>query len=340
MKNRREWLASSLGWVAATGVPWRVDEPRIESVTGPRAAHELEIVLPHEHILVDFIGAEAATRDRYDPDEVARVALPHLRRIREQGIGTVFECTPAYLGRDPRLLKRLAEESGLILVTNTGYYAANGGKHLPAHARTESADELAARWIAEARDGIDGTGIKPGFIKIGVDAGPLDAIGRTLIQAAARTHRATGLTIAAHTGDGRAAMDQLDVLTEEGVDPSAWIWVHAQSEKDVALHRRAAERGAWVEFDGLAPESVEEHVARVGQLRQANLLSRVLVSHDAGWYHVGEPGGGSYRGYETLVEAFLPALRESGYSAEEVARLTHANPARAFTPARRLRERR
>jgi phosphotriesterase-related protein len=340
MMNRREWLASTLGLLAASRNA-RFDEgARIETVTGPRRVADLGLVLPHEHVLVDFIGAEAATPDRYDVDEVVRAALPHLRRIREQGVSTVFECTPAYLGRDPRLLRRLVEESGVALVTNTGYYAANGGKHLPAHARVESADELAARWIAEARDGIDGTGIKPGFIKIGVDGGLLDAIGRTLIQAAARTHRATGLTIAAHTGDGRAAMDQLDVLTEEGVDPSAWIWVHAQNEKDAALHRRAAERGAWVEFDGLAPESVEEHVARVGQLRKLDLLSRVLVSHDAGWYHVGEPGGGSYRGYDTLMEAFLPALRESGYSAEEVTRLTRANPARAFTPARRLRERR
>jgi phosphotriesterase-related protein len=298
---------------------------------GPCRADELGLVLPHEHVLVDFIGAEQASPDRYDRGEVVRVVVPYLRQARERGVGTLFECTPAYLGRDPVLLRRLAEASGLKLVTNTGYYAANGGKHLPAHAHTEGADALARRWIGEAREGIGETGIRPGFIKIGVDAGPLDAMGRKLIEAAARTHRATGLTIAAHTGDGRAAMEQLDILAAEGIAASAWIWVHAQVEADGRLHREAAERGAWVEFDGLGPGTVADHVALVDSLRRAGHLERVLVSHDGGWYHVGEPEGGPFRGYETLVDAFVPALRAAGWTEGEVEQLTRRNPAAAFT---------
>jgi len=60
--------------------------------------------------------------------------------------------------------------------------------------------------------------------------GPLSAIDRKLVQAAARTHARTGLTIASHTGDTRAALDQMDVLAEERIRPEAFIWVHAQSD--------------------------------------------------------------------------------------------------------------
>jgi Phosphotriesterase family len=211
-----------------------VEGSRVVTVRGPIAPEQMGRTLPHEPILVDFIGAARVSRDRYDAGEVFRAALPHLRRIRDQGIGTLVECTPAYLGRDVTLLRRLAEASGLHLVTNTGSYGANGGQHLPEHARTESADELAARWLREWREGIEGSGIRPGFIKIGTDAGPLPEVNRKLVRAAARSHLASGLTIAAHTGDGTAAMQELEILREEGVAPSAFIWVHAQNEPDTA----------------------------------------------------------------------------------------------------------
>jgi phosphotriesterase-related protein len=224
------------------------------------------------------------------------------------------------------------------LLVSTGYYGAREDQHLPPHAFTDPVDSLAARWIREWTDGIDGTGIRPGFIKIGVDTGPLSEIDRKLIQAAARTHLRTGLTIAAHTGPAAGALGQLAVLEEEGVDPSAWIWVHAQAEDDATLHVRAARRGAWISFDGLAPGDAERYVARVAFMKSEGLLHRVLVSHDAGWYHVGEPGGGAFRGYETLFTEFLPALEAAGFTDDEIHQLTAVNPAEAY--AVRIRARR
>ena len=98
----------------------------------------------------------------------------------------VFECTPAYLARDPRVLLRLADETGLHLVTNTGLYGVRQNRFLPPYAFTESARELGARWIREAREGIEGTEVRPGFIKSGVDLDPeLSPLHRKLVEAAA-----------------------------------------------------------------------------------------------------------------------------------------------------------
>ena len=80
---------------------------------------------------------------------------------------------------------------------------------MPAHAWTESAEQLAARWIPRARTGIDGTGIKPAFMKIGVDPGPLSDIDAKLVAAAAITHLVIGLPVWSHTGDGPAALAQV-----------------------------------------------------------------------------------------------------------------------------------
>ncbi len=333
--NRRDVLRAgvSAGLVGTVPRPLLAedDQPRVMTVLGPIPPGEMGATLSHEHVLVDFIGADKVDRGRYDADEVFKIALPHLRRIREQGVRTLVECTPAYLGRDPALLRRLAESSGLHLLTNTGYYGANGGKHLPPHARTEDADSLAARWLREWNEGIEGTGIRPGFVKIGTDAGPLPEVNRNLLRAAARVHRESGLTIAAHTGDGRAAIEQLDLLREEGVHASAFLWVHANAERDAALHAEAAGRGAWVEFDGVGPKAIDAHIKLVLTMKECGLLGRVLLSHDAGWYHVGEPGGGEFRPFDTLMADFVPALRKAGITEAEVHRLTVENPRDAFT---------
>ena len=181
---------------------------------------------------------------------------------------------------------------------------------------------------------IDSTGIKPGFMKIGVDAGPLSEVDAKLVRAAAITHKATGLPIAVHTGNGVAALEEIDILERDGVPLSSFIWVHAHNEPDGALHQKAAARGAWVEFDGISPKSVDRHVALVLAMRAAGRLDRVLVSHDAGWYHVGEPDGGEFRAFDTLFTTFVPALKAAGLTEADVRQLLVENPRRALAPRR------
>src|SRR5512143_1648757 len=229
----------------------------IHTVRGPIDAGEMGSALVHEHVLVDFAGAEKVSRSRYDADEAFRVILPHLQDLQKRGCRTLFECTPAYLGRDPLLLRRLSEASGLHVVTNTGYYGAANDTAVPKHAYAETARQLAARWTAEYRGGIEGTGIRPGFIKTGVDEGPLSDIDRKLVEAAALCHLETGLTLAVHTGDGTAALEVASLLGKSGVSPEAYVWVHAQNANDAATRAWAAQQGTWVELDGIGPGTLD-----------------------------------------------------------------------------------
>jgi phosphotriesterase-related protein len=333
--NRRNFLSTCaaalpLAHRAAAAPPGR-DVGRILTVRGPVQPSALGTTLTHEHVLVDFIGADRVSRDRYDAEEAFETVLPHLVALGERGCRTLFEATPAYLGRDPLLLRRLSEESGLQLVTNTGYYGAAGDKHVPAHADRESAHELAARWTREFHRGIEGTGVRPGFLKIGVDAGPLSEIDRKLVEAGAYCHIDTGLTITVHTGDGTAALDILATLKRLGVDPAAYVWVHAQNEKDRATHDWLAREGAWIEFDGVGWGPLDGHLDAVVDMARRGRLKRVLVSQDAGWYTVGEPGGGTYQPHTVLFDRFVPALRDRGLDDTQVRTLLVDNPARAFT---------
>jgi phosphotriesterase-related protein len=311
-------------------VPYRAKasarREKVMTVLGPIAPQRLGRTLIHEHVMVDFIGADRIAPGRYDSEEVFAKALPHLRKVKSAGCDTLVDCTPAYIGRDPELLRRLSQASGLQMVTNTGFYGAAQDKYVPRFAYTETAAQLAARWVKEFADGIPPSGVRPGIIKIGVDSGPLSEIDAKLVEAAAITHRQTSLTIASHTGDGVAAMAQIAALTSHQVDPSHFIWVHAQNEPDTSLHLRAAASGAWVEFDGISRATAQKHVELVIGMKRAGHLGRVLLSQDSGWYHVGEPAGGDFHPYDFLFTGFLPLLSQAGISEKDLETLLVRNP--------------
>ena len=331
--NRREFLLAASAAAAWTGCSAPRPLPQlgqVMTVRGPIQPAEMGVTLPHEHVMVDFAPAGEVGRHRYDLLEVVETALPYLMEIKDLGVDTLVDVTPAYLGRDPRVLQALSERSGLHLVASTGYYGAREDRHLPEHAFDETAEQLAERWITEWATGIDGSGIRPGVMKIGVDAQSLSDIDAKLVRAAAMAHLETGLTIASHTGPAQPALEQIEVLNEVGVHPSAWIWVHAHAEPDIDRHVEAARRGAWVEFDGVRPGTVDRHANLIVNMKRHRLLDRVLVSHDAGWYSVGEPAGGEFRGYTTLFTELIPALREAGLTDEEIDRLVRINPAEAL----------
>lgn len=315
-------------WLASFDI--HAQHGSIMTVSGPIPSSEMGLSLIHEHAMVDFIGADQTGQHRWKEDEVISVVQPFFGQAKELGVKTLVECTPAYLGRDPQLLKKLSERSGVHIITNTGYYGASDNKYIPEHAYAESADQLAARWVKEAKEGIDGTGIKPGFIKTSVNSGPLSALHAKLITAAAKTHLETGLIIASHTGPAIPAFEQMAILEKEGVDASAFIWVHAQGEPDLGMHVKAAKKGAWISLDGLDNSNLEEYLQMLGNLKAHGLLHQTLLSHDAGWYSPGEEKGGEFRAYTVLFEKFIPLLIQRGWNQNEVQQILVINPRNAF----------
>lgn len=313
-------------------------EQIIMTVQGPIPASAMGVTLSHEHVLVDFIGADSTGYHRWDRQEVVDKVLPYLMEIKEFQVSALMECTPAFLGRDPWLLKTLSEQSGLHLLTNTGYYGARGNRFIPAEFYEISAEQISRIWVAEFENGIDGSGVRPGFIKIGVDGDDtLSPEHLKIIRAAALAHQQTGLVIASHTGPDKPAFEQISVLQSMGIDPSNFIWVHAQGGS-LEGNIRAAQLGTWISLDNLnlnreegREYDVNWYASRIRELKDAGYLHRVLISHDAGWYKPGEDNGGSFRGFTGIFTSLIPALEAKGFSQEDINLLLEVNPRIAFS---------
>ncbi|HTD95859.1 MAG TPA: hypothetical protein VK627_02990 [Edaphobacter sp.] len=305
----------------------------VQTVLGPIPASKLGFTLVHEHVMCDFIGAAQTNRHRWEVEAVVKRMLPLLRQLKERGVTGFIDCTPAYIGRDPRVLKQLAQEAGLHIVTNTGYYGGADDKFVPKQAYDATADQLADLWVGELVDGIEDTGVKPGFIKIGIDeikgsSDRLSPIDEKLVRASARASRRTSLAVTCHTGGGPAGLTATKIFIEERGDPGRFIVAHSDRH-GLPINRAVAALGAWVSFDGIGRQPLESHLKLVRAMTEKH-ASRLLLSQDSGWYWVGQQNGGEVRDFNYMSDVFLPALHNAGMSEATIRRLTVENPANAF----------
>jgi phosphotriesterase-related protein len=305
--------------------------PYFQTVLGPVDVDDLGLILVHEHLFTDLRTPDEPGQGQADPHDVVRVIKPYLAQAWEAGVSALIECTPPGVGRNPIAVEALARHTQIAIVMPTGLYRQ---QWIPEEKLDMSDAELTDWMVSEIVEGIQSTGVKAGFIKMGISDEEITDDEARNLRAAARAARETGVIVASHTSGplkGQHALEELDILASQGLPGEQFNWVHAQYT-DVSFHKQAAERGAYIGFDGLEPGEEELYVRWVLDALEAGLEDHILLSHDAGWYRPDEPDGGAsqVRGFTYLVEEFLPRLRREGVSEDLIKLMTETNPKRAF----------
>ncbi|MES2775605.1 MAG: phosphotriesterase [Bacteroidota bacterium] len=301
-------------------------EAYIHTVNGKIKTADLGFSLTHEHIMSNF-GAEPGLVSNYDTAKLFQQVFPYLRKVKLQGIHTIFDCTAAYFGRNVQLLKTISDSTGVNIVTNTGFYGASNDKYVPEFAKAATAEAIAAIWINEFDSGIDKTTIKPGFIKLAFDNGHPSDMDLKLFTAGVLTYKKTGLTLVVHTGNNIEAINEMmHILIEQNVQPNAVVWAHANKVESLEVLTNTALQGVWISLDGVKESSVDDYVKQLQFFKSNNLLHKILLSHDGNSF----PGGGPVRQYDAIVAFLIPALKTNGFTDADIHQLMIQNPKKAF----------
>lgn len=338
----------------------------VRTVAGPVDPADLGVTLMHEHLWMDstpllavhgYEAAEAAVpwdaavaaEARWNPgvhpdnyrltDEDAAVA--ELEPYRALGGGAVVDLTPASLGRDLARLAAISERTGLHVVAGTGQYLARC--HEPWVARLEDR-ALAGRLVADARDGVDATGILPGIYgEIGT-SDPVAPEERRMLRAVAAASRETGLAVSVHLHPwGHEGPLVLELLEAAGADPARVILGHCSTAIDRPDDLRGLlDRGAILGFDlfgfdhsllgpGRWPPSDLDVAAVVARLVREGYGGQIVLSQDVGVRTRYRRWGGW--GYDHLLRHVVPLLHELGVDDAAIASMLVATPRRLLTVA-------
>ena len=301
---------------------------KVVTVLGEIEPSQMGNTLSHDHLMVDGWGLRNLYEAILDDEQIA---IEEARLFKAAGGGTICDPTNIGLKRDPAALARISAASGVNIVMGAGWYRE---VVYPDYIATTSTADLADLLVREIEDGVDGTGIRPGFIgEIGTERGAITPAVERVFRAAGRAHVRTGVPILTHTTHwGELALEQLDLLAEEGVAASAVIVSHLGDRKGIDNILPIAARGAWINVDnigfvgGYAP--LEFRADNVAELCRLGLSDRVMLSNDI--CELGQLSAYGGVGYANVILNFLPMLRARGVSDDQIEQMTVVNPSRAF----------
>ncbi len=334
----------------------------VRTVLGDVAASSLGTTLVHEHLHMDCsqlaaahgyvpdpspgpFDLRAAAECRWNPGAHPdnyrfteyEPVLDDLIDFAALGGRTIVDATPVDLGRDPAVLARFAEASGLNVVMGTGYYLE--ATHRPF---IRAGDEEEATFDLVTREHNAASGIRPGMIgEIGTSDPPTAGELRS-VRGAARAALATGLPLSIHLhpwGDNAAIV--LDVVGETGLGLERVLLNHQSTTiGDDARIEAMLSTGVLISFDlcgfdhsllgpGRYPPSDDEAMHTVAALLAGPYASQVMISQDVGVRtRLREYGGW---GYGHALRHLVPLLASHGAGPEAIERLFVTTPARFLT---------
>ena len=326
------------------------------TVDGRPVRDDYEVVLAHEHLLIDIrcwhdtthaptrhladepVGAgnleqvrgnPFACRDNLVLDDRGRMA--HELRVLAPHRALVVDVTPDSVGRDPAGMAEIARHAGVDVVMGCGPYIIESRPGDPVDAPPE--------WYRDAiLAAVLGPGPRPAVIgEIGT-GDPIHPAERAALAGASMAQAATGLPLYVHLHPwARRGHEALDIVEAAGGDLSRTVLCHLDPHVPDGLdyHRSLMARGAVIAFDLWGDEFVygavrmpsdAERLRATLELIDGGFGDRLVHSHDictkTQLMRFGGPG------FAHIPHVVRPMLLEAGLGADEVRRQLAGNALR------------
>ena len=314
----------------------------IQTVRGPVALEDLGDTMMHEHV---FWQHDEALRGR-SMNFVRR----ELNRLASFGAKTIVDAGP-HLARKMDWYKEIQPQIGPSIVLSTGFYVEQA---VSPEVKALSEDAYVERFTRELLEGIAGSGLRAGVIKMSANKAQMTDWEKKAFRAGARVQAATGVPVCCHTIEG--ARQQFDTLVGAGADPERIYMSHVEAEfgwegrtlREQALYlEKIGREGGSFFFNNFAlwRDTPDEDLAFLMKyLAEKGLLSRIFMGIDGNFHFDAEgniwweaedqfPEYGC-RDYAYTYTGAVPLCRKWGFSEAEIHTILNENPKRMFSTTR------
>jgi phosphotriesterase-related protein len=205
------------------------------------------------------------------------------------------------------------------------------------------------RMFREVTEGIEGTKIRAGIIKVAADHVPIPEWNKKVFRAAARVQKATGVPIATHAWIG--AREQFDLLVKTGADPNGINLSHVDTvngwrgktrEQFAAELLPVVQAGGFLLFNNFSCEFYTPWVDLVYLLRyycDQGYAHRILISEDCNWewkngkqvFEAEEAHPeAAKRTYSYMMTHEVPLMLQAGFTKKDMKTFLIDNPRNFF----------
>ena len=241
---------------------------KVLTVRGPVDPSKLGRVLMYEHLhcdIYDWEKMELATEEKpmtaQRREFMLKEAIPLLHKCADDGCHAFVEASPSPWRAWPTFYAEASKAANVDIILCTGFYReVEVGKYwvkteedaIWPFVRKASIDELADFCTREIQEGIHGTGVHAGAIKLASSQPKMTEAEEKTFVAGARAQRQTGVHITTHCTNFGVETNQLQLFLDEGVDlnrvavgHTAWHLMDAKERQMCALNGWNAARASF-----------------------------------------------------------------------------------------------
>jgi phosphotriesterase-related protein len=300
----------------------------VQTANGPVPAEALGVTLAHEHIVLASPMVQRHYPWAYDREVAIAHAVAELREASDAGVGTIVDVTTPDLGRDAALVREIARRAGVHVVICTGIWIDR-----PRWVTEAPVEAIADAFVREIEQGVEGTEIRAGVIKVANNDPELDEPSVKVLRAAALAAARTGVPITTHTRGAEVGRAQMRVFANEDVDPALIAIGHSFTD-DVGYLREIVGAGHFVSIDHFGASRTEREpgvLKAIAALAADGHAARLMLSHDhsvEGWYRA--PGHGAHAspsGFTYVPLHARAAMLAAGVGAADVEAMLLTAPA-------------
>ena len=330
------------------------------TVNGEISKNELGITSTHEHIFVEL------SKDIYEYERKPNSSLKDLKvnievlgllnrnpfaikdnlilsdsdvlkeellKFKKAGGKTIVDPTTVDIGRNPVGLKKLSKESGLNIITTTGYYRK---RFHPKEVDELSLEGHIEKMVEEIEIGIGNTGVRAGMIG---ELGTSEIIypeEEKILIAAARVNKELGVPIMVHFGAPwivpgvsvrRLELDVLKILQNNGANLEKVNLCHQDIFFDLDIISEAISMGSFISFDCFGEQfcfdpdfmynpTDMERIKNLMKLIDKGFINKILIACDTAFKQKLHKYGGW--GYDHILTNIIPYLTHEGLSDNEI----------------------
>jgi phosphotriesterase-related protein len=322
----------------------------VPTSAGEISVEELGAVLMHEHVFIRTETLQWGWPGFGSWDEEAEVAAARQRltQLKQVGVDTILDMTIPGLGRDPALVARAAEGTGVRVMFATGYYTLDWlphafqfrgpGKFLDGDDRL-----LESLFERDVTKGMGDTGIRAAVLKLVTDVKGMTRDVTRLARAVANVSVRTGAPICTHANAAtRRGLDQQRIFAEHGVDLGQVVIGHCNETTDLDYLQQIIDAGSYVGWDRcgqIMDVPLDLQLDTLAELCYRGNASRVMLSHDKAsfmdyWTNPEVDQVMPDWQYTYVHHGVLPGLRDRGVPDEELEQMLVRNPRDFFSRGR------
>lgn len=335
--TRRTFLKAAGASAVAAALPaplaLAAEPAKIPTATGAILPRQMGITSVHEHVKVPSDPAER--------EKSLEFAVSEFKKAKALGLQTIVNVGPT---DDVVGIREVSRASGVNIVCCTGSYLLRDDQ------QTMTVEDFETRMRRDVEEGIQGTDVRPGVIKVAARRLPITSAEKNLFVAAARIQKRHNLTICTHAVSGCA--EQQRILEEAGADLRHCYFSHVEAtfgwegrtvEQEIDYLQGVVAKGSSLSFNNFGNwnHTKPKDLARIIQeLERRGFDDRMVATIDLTWTFVNgnvkilwedTNDDGKDRTYSYPLRKVVPWMREQGIPKATIDKMMRDNPRRLFT---------